>query len=194
MWLNLVTPAAEMPVSLVEAKANLQYSASDKDAFIASLIAAATAHLEGRSGILGRSLVTQVWETRLDRFPCRYDGRIELPMPPLQSVEWIKYIDDAGIERTVPALDYVVDAQHLIGRIRPAYDKLWPVTRAEDGAVRIRFTAGYGAAAAVPAPLKQAILLLVGHWWLNREAVGHAGGPHAFAVEALTMPFRVMPA
>lgn len=193
MWLKLVTPATDLPVTLAEAKANLLYAATDQDLFIQSLIMAATAHIEGRSGVLGRSLVTQTWETRLDRFPGRYGGRIELPMPPLQSVDWINYVDEAGIVQTVQPADYQVDAQHLIGRVRPAYGQSWPVARCEEGAVRIQFKAGYGSPAAVPEPLKQAIKLLVGHWWLNREAVGQAGGPHAFAVEALIMPFRVMP-
>jgi uncharacterized phiE125 gp8 family phage protein len=193
MWLNLVTPATKLPVTLAEAKANLQYGASDKDTFIEGLVQAATSHLEGRTGILGRALVTQTWEARFDGFPCRYGGRIELPMPPLQSVDWVKYVDAAGVVQTIPDTDYVVDAQHLIGRVRPAYGKAWPVPRCEEGSVRIQFKAGYGEPAAVPTPIKQAINLLVGHWWLNREAVGQAGGPHAFAVEALTMPFRVVP-
>jgi uncharacterized phiE125 gp8 family phage protein len=193
MWLNLVTPPTEPPVSLAEAKANLRYTASDQDAFIGALVTAATAHLEGRTGILGRALVTQTWETRIDRFPCRYGGRIELPLPPLQSVDWIKYVNDAGTLVTIDPGDYVVDAQHIIGRIRPAYGKTWPIPRCEDGAVRVQFKAGYGGGAAVPQPIKQSILMLVAHWWLNREAVGQAGGPHAFAVEALTMPFRVVP-
>jgi len=125
---------------------------------------------------------------RIDCFPWR---RIELPMPPLQSVTSLKYIDDAGVEQTMPTADYVVDAQHMIGRIRPAHGTQWPSTLDDEGAVRITFVAGYGAAGAVPQPIKQAILLLVGHWWINREAVGEAGGPHALAVEALTQPFRV---
>ncbi len=193
MWLKQIEPPAETPVTLAEAKANLRYSASDQDAFIAGLIAAAVGHLEGRNGILGRSLVTQTWETRLERFPCRYNGRIELPMPPLQSVQSIKYLDAAGDEQTVDPATYIVDEQHLIGRVRLAPGKTWPATLCDEAAVRIRFVAGYGNAAAVPAPLKQAILLLVGHWWLNREAVGQAGGPHAFAVEALTQQFKVVP-
>mgnify|MGYP000358402268 CR=1 FL=1 len=190
MWLSLVTPAAEPAVSIADAKRHLRYFASDNDAFIGSLILAATLHLEGRNGILGRALVTQTWEMRLDEFGCAPGGRIELPMPPLQSVAWVKYIDDAGIERTVPEDDYTVDAQHIIGRIRPRYGKVWPVTLPDENVVRIRFTSGYGAADAVPQPLKQAILLLVGHWWINREAVGQSGGPHAMAVEALVSPYK----
>jgi len=188
MWLSLASAPAEQPVTLDEAKKHLRVLNTAEDTLISALVMAATAHLEGRSGILGRALVTQTWEMRIDCFPWR---RIELPMPPLQSVTSLKYIDDAGVEQTMPTADYVVDAQHMIGRIRPAHGTQWPSTLDDEGAVRITFVAGYGAAGAVPQPIKQAILLLVGHWWINREAVGEAGGPHALAVEALTQPFRV---
>lgn len=191
MWLAPVTPPAEMPVTLAEAKDHLRVLTGAEDGLITGLVAAATQHLEGRSGILGRALVTQTWDMRLDCFPRRVGGRIELPMPPLQSVTWIKYIDGNGDEVELPTSEYVVDAQHMIGRVRPAYGLQWPTALDDEGAVRIRFVAGYGGAAAVPVPIKQAILLLVGHWWINREAVGQAGGPHALAVEALTSPFRV---
>lgn len=191
MWLLLATPASDQPVSLAEAKAHLRVTNSAEDDMITGLVAAATAHLEGRNGILGRALLTQTWEMRIDAFPTRAGGRIELPFPPLQSVAWIKYLDSNGTEQTIDPALYSVDAQHMVGRVRPAYGQSWPATLADDGAVRIRFVAGYGTAAAVPQALKQAILLLVGHWWMNREAVGQAGGPQALAVEALTSPYRV---
>lgn len=38
---------------------------------------------------------------------------------------------------------------------------------------------------AVPEPLRQALLMLIAHWYANREAVGQVGGTVAMAVEAL---------
>jgi len=34
------------------------------------------------------------------------------------------------------------------------------------------------------------MLLLIGHWYVNREAVGDAANEIPFAVEALAGPFR----
>lgn len=187
MDLTLVSAPAEVPVSLAEAKSHLRVLTADEDALITSLVLAATAHLDGRSGILGRALVTQTWELRLDGFP----DCLELPLPPLQSVTSIKYLDDTGTETTLDPSAYVVESGHYFGRIRPAYGLTWPVPRDESGAVRVRFVAGYGGAAAVPAPVRHAILLLVGHWWINREAAGEEQFVHPFAVDALTLPFRV---
>ena len=42
----------------------------------------------------------------------------------------------------------------------------------------------------MPEPIKQALKLLIGHWFLSREAVGQVGAPVAMAVEALTAPYR----
>jgi len=193
MWLQQITPPAETPVTLAEVKAHLRVLNTSSDDYITSLILAATQYLEGRHGILGRSLVTQTWQTRLDRFPWRSGARIELPLPPLQSVAWVKYVDLNGTETTLAPELYQVDAQHMVGRIRPAYGTQWPATLDDEGAVRIQFVAGYGAPAAVPETIKQAIKLLVGHWHINRETVGQVGtGPIAYAVDALVLPHRMV--
>lgn len=199
MWLKQTEAPELYPVSRAEAKAHLRVPASntDSDTFIDALIIAATQHLEGRFGVLNRALITQAWEYRLDAFPCGLgsQARIELPLPPLQTVDAIKYLGTTGVLTTLSPSAYTVSAEHLVGRVRPAYGLTWPVALPEPESVRIEFTAGYGdAAAAVPMPLRQAMLLLIGHWWLNREAVGQAGGPHALAVEALTLPYRTLEA
>jgi uncharacterized phiE125 gp8 family phage protein len=65
----LVTPPVAAPVSLAEAKAHLRVDFDDEDALISGLIDAATQHLDGWSGVLGRALMPQTWEMSLDRFP-----------------------------------------------------------------------------------------------------------------------------
>jgi uncharacterized phiE125 gp8 family phage protein len=128
----------------------------------------------------------------LDAFPA---GILELPKPPLQSIEEVVYIDSNGVEQTLAASAYKVDALTDPGRIAPAYGEVWPTTRAEPNAVRIRFVAGFGdSSSAVPAPIKQAILLLVGHLFENREAVQSAGDFYRLPLgaEALLSPYRVI--
>jgi uncharacterized phiE125 gp8 family phage protein len=77
--------------------------------------------------------------------------------------------------------------------VTPAYDKVWPSARSVRDAVQIRFIAGYGDAASdVPQAIKQAILLLVGHWFENREAVlVHSFKPTVIpiAVDSLLSPY-----
>ena len=58
------------------------------------------------------------------------------------------------------------------GRIVLEKDEVWPtdVLKSVNG-VEVRFVAGYGAASAVPKRIKQLAYLLVGHWYVNREAM-----------------------
>ena len=53
-------------------------------------------------------------------------------------------------------------------------------------AVNVTFVAGYGGASAVPSSFKQAIQLLAGHWYENREAVSEVAFKEVpFAVTCL---------
>ena len=54
-----VVPSVDDPLlTTAEAKAHCRVDTSDDDTLIASLVKAATAHLDGWSGILGRCLVS----------------------------------------------------------------------------------------------------------------------------------------
>ena len=164
---TLVSAPAEEPVTVTEAKAHLRVDDTNSDTLITSLIVAAREYAET---FTRRALITQTWDWIADGFP----GTIVLPLPRLVSVTSITYIDSDGNSQTLAASTYTVDTDSEPGRIVPAFGKSWPVTRAVFNAVTVRFVAGYGAAAAVPQTIKQAMLLLIGHWYDHREAVAHA--------------------
>ncbi len=170
-------------VSLAEAKAHLRVDGSDENALIEGLIAAATSHLDGAPGVLGRCLLEQRWAVSWDEF----DDVLNVPLAPVLSIDAVHYVDGDGVSRT---LDDVAYSVLLVGGARIHSDN-WPATARRPGAVTVEFTAGYGDAADVPQPIKQAILLLVGHWYANREAVnvGNMVTPLPMAVEALTLPY-----
>lgn len=205
MALTLVTAPAAKPLTLAEAKAHLRVDGSDDDDLITALIAAATAHIDGRDGWLNRALVSQTWDLTLDAFPGanRFNpyGAIQVPLPPLISVTSITYVDTAGATQTLSSSLYTVDVKSTPGRIVPAYGKTWPSTRDQVNAVTVRFVAGYadsGASPAdpadnVPQAIKQAMLLMIGHWYANREAVnvGNVVNEMPISAAALLNPFRV---
>jgi len=189
MGYRLVTPPATLPVSRVEAKAQLRVDHSDEDTLIDRLIAAATAYLDARTGILGRCLITQTWEIVLDAFP---SGAIEIPLGLVQSVTSVAYVDTNGMPQTVSSSDYYVDTTSLSAWVVP--EITWPDTLRAANVMTVRFVAGYGsAAAAVPEPIRHAILLLVGHWYEQRMpvSVGATASEMPIAVSALIAPFRV---
>lgn len=190
MSLIEVTAPTEEPITLTEAKAHLRVDGSDEDALITSLITAARQHIDGRDGWLNRALVTQIWDLKLDRF-C---NPIRVPLPPLVSVDSVKYLDLTGAEQTLSSSLYRVTGvgSALKAEIRPAFDTSWPSVKSAVESVTVRFTAGYGAASAVPEPIKSAMYLLIGHWFEHREQVTLGANPTMlpFAVQNLLMPYR----
>jgi len=186
MGYRLITAPASAPVTLAEAKAQLRVDFADEDTLISGLIDAAVSYLDGRTGILGRCLVTQTWELTLDAFP---SDEIELPLGPVQSITSIKYFDTAGALQTLSSANYIWDDSSLSDWIIPQAD--WPDTLETANAVTVRYVAGTDAAS-VPKALKQAILLLVAHWFENRQpvAVGASVAEMPMAVQALIALFR----
>lgn len=190
MTLKLITAPTSEPVTVTDAKAHLNVIGSDQDTLITAYTAAARQHLDGRDGILGRALMPQTWELVLDAFPC---GAVRIPLPPLQSVTSIKYLDAAGVEQTLSTSAYAVDADGEPGWVSPV--STWPQTFPTINAVRIRFVAGYADETAVPKGLWAAILLMVGDLYENREAVtGDARAAYVDnpTVDRLIAPYRML--
>jgi uncharacterized phiE125 gp8 family phage protein len=160
--LQIISGPADLPVSVAEAKANMRVETSDEDALIEGMIRAALAHAERWCG---RAFVTQVWEQVLDEFPA---AEIDLGLGPVVSVDSVKYDDADGVEQTVAAQDYVVDTVSGIGWVVPVEGFSWPTTMETVNAVRVRFTVG-SVPSSVWYDVRQAILLIVGHWYAHRE-------------------------
>jgi len=183
-----VAPTAA-PVSLVEAKAHLRVDHSDDDSLIEGLIEAATAYLDGWTGILGRALVTQTWRQDLAAF----GDPIRLPLSPVASVSSVTYYDQAGAEQTLSASAYVLLADSAGAYIDLASGQSWPAVANKADPVRVTFVTGYGAASDVPRPIRQAILLHLGLLYEHREAAS-GSGPAAelpLAHGALVAPYRL---
>lgn len=157
------------PLSIIEVKDHLRVTDGAEDALITALITVARQSIEGRFGSLQRALMTQTWDWFLDAFPAS-GAPMEVPLPPLQSVTSITYTDDAGALQTWASSKYSVNTKSLIGLIAPAYGESYPSTRAMMNAVTVRFVAGFGNTAAdVPMPIRQAMLLQIGHMFEQRE-------------------------
>ncbi len=170
MDVSLTTEPQERLVTLAEAKAQLRVPTAftDDDTYIENLILAAETHLDGRAGMMGRALVTQTWTGTIDfAFP----SQIEVPLPPLQSVSSIKYLDGNGDQQTLASDQYQVINNVEPCLIVPAFGATWPSVRSQRHAVEVVFVAGYGAASDVPMRIRQMVLFLVSHWYINRVPV-----------------------
>jgi uncharacterized phiE125 gp8 family phage protein len=175
---RILEPSSE-PVTLAEAKRQCNVIADDEDTQFDHWIQAARELTESAAN---RSLMLQTWRLRIHDWPLE---RLELPRPPLIAVSSVEYYDSAGVEQTLPATYYAVDSDREPGVLWRDEDAIWPATGGQPNAISIVYTAGYASAAAVPARAKQAILLLVAHWYRVREAVGTVGDEVALAYQSL---------
>lgn len=189
MSLRLVSVIAPI-VSSAEAKAHLRVFHSDDDAYIDGLIATASDHLLGENSWIGRASAASEWELTLCQFPA---DRLDIPKPPLASVDGVFYTPaDGGAEAELTGFRTLDVGVKNGGYILPAKNTSWPLTDGEPGSVRVEFTAGY---AETPASIKHAALLMIGHWYENREVATEAKlSDMPMAVDALLMPYRNWPA
>ncbi|MDP3257593.1 hypothetical protein [Bosea sp. (in: a-proteobacteria)] len=180
-----LTPPAEEPVSLAEARAFLRLEETAEDELLTTLITAARLMVEAASG---RLLVDQSWRIVIDRWP--QGGVLRLPLAPVGAITAARVYDALGIAQPVQPsalrLDTSADPPLLqvVGEV--------PEIGRAQGAIEIDVMAGFGAtAAAVPALLRQAVLRLAARWFEHRgDVVGRDAEALPPEILALVAPFR----
>lgn len=191
----IIQPLAE-PLTIEECRAHLNIQPYEVDSdgigthpddmLIMAMQSAAREHCEN---FLGRSIVQKTYEIALDKFPA---GAIELPMPPLVSVESVTAGEDS--DGLLDAALYVVDDYSMPARVVPV--SLWPTAAAATNLVRIRYVAGYGEDSdgnqPLPFAIRAAMLLMLTHLYEQRSDTSEkhiVSIPNG--VESLLRPLRV---
>jgi uncharacterized phiE125 gp8 family phage protein len=159
---KVIVPRTAPVIPLSDVKGHLKVDVSTDDSYITALLAAAVEVAEHRTQT---SIGQQTLELALDAFP---SGAIELLRGPALSVTSVKYYDTAGVLQTFSASLYGFDDYSETQWVTLGFGASWPTTRAMANAVLVRYLAG---ASALPDSIRHALLLLVGHWYENREAV-----------------------
>jgi uncharacterized phiE125 gp8 family phage protein len=183
----LTAPAVE-PVSLDEARAFLRVEYHDDDEGIAALAAGARIHVEAATR---RALITQSWRISLDGWPA--DGRLEVRPGPLQSLSAACVYDLENMAHDIDLQAFVLDLAASALVFAP-----WavPAPGRPNAGIALDVVVGYGDAAIdVPEPLRQAIRLLIAHWYDNRGVVvaGAMTSPVLpQTVAALLAPYRML--
>ena len=188
MALILTSAPAVPPATLSDAKAHLRVDGTDEDALITSLVETATTHIERRFGL---ALITQGVTVVRDGWPDAW--LVELPLSPVQSVSSITIFeaDGGGIE--FDNGHYFADTISHPPRIVLHGTAPWPKPGRRANGIEIAVTAGFGDAPSdVPEPIRQALLLLVAHWFERREPVVLEDEPHEIpdTVSALLNSFK----
>lgn len=170
MALKRTVEPTELPVLLQEVKAHLRVTSATEDADILSYMHTAVSTLDGPEGLLNRALITQTLEMTMDCFP--WSDAFDLPLPPMQSVSSIQYIDTNGDTQALATSNYrVLNANTPMakGRIELAYGKTWPTVRDVEQAVTVTYIAGYGARNDVPHHTRHLILTIVKELYDGRD-------------------------
>jgi len=179
MYIEIGAPESE-PVTLEEAKRPLRLvdtivteiepddpegepvtvTSHPDDDYIKNLIGVAR---EWGEAFQGRSWVTRTITAYLNEWP---SCPLKLPMGPVQEITSVSYFTPDGTEVDVDQSAYWLSPDGVL------YGKGWPSEPLRERlGVKIVYKAGYGDAGAVPTRCKQAVLLMVGHWYENREEV-----------------------
>lgn len=185
---RLVTAPTGYPVTLTEVEAHLRLTPGENEGpnyVLDALIAAATQHMDGWGGTLGRCLLTQVWEIQIDD----WSRCVRLPFPDV-SAATVSYTDVNDAAQTVDSALFDIRTDTGGSYVRFRDDFTYPAL-ADDSLIAVQMTAGYGAASAVPMPIKYAILMHIATLYDHRWSVTDGSEmplPHGY--EALLTPVR----
>ncbi len=134
----------------------------------------------------GLSIAQRTYEVAMDAFPCAphwypattYMTGIPLPMGPVVRVLSFTAVGGGSEGELDEGDDFYVDMHHQPTTIRPI--TTWPSLTPSPNNLKIRYLAGYRnginddsdftEATMLPPSIKGALLLLVGHYYENREA------------------------
>lgn len=193
MWtIRQTTEPSYEPVTLERARQHLRLVATGSpeshpdDDLVNDYITAARVMAEQ---FTDRIIVQREYDLRATAF-AHY---MTLPVAPVVSIDSIEYTDTDGASQTFT--DYVVDLNREPARLYIED----PPSIEDDSRIVLTVTAGYRSgesppgADLVPQTIKQAILMLVGHFYENRETVniGNITSKVPMAFEALLWPHRL---
>lgn len=176
----------EAILPLAGCKAHLSIAPGDVefDALIEVLRDAAIEYVERHCGAKLGPVTGMAW--RAESLPCSTRDTVNLATWPVTEVTGIAWLDSGGAAVVGDPTAFRVSQK---GVLRPAPGSQWP--SGVGGGVEITFSAGFAEGAAPPS-LLQAVRLMLGHMFANREAVlvGVVAAEVPLGVAAMCAPFR----
>lgn len=186
------TPPANPLLTIEEIRGHLRIAHTEEDDDLTAFAAAAEDFLDGWNGAMRRALVTR--DVRVKVCEADYCGRLFAPLSPVQTLESISYYapEDPNLTTLPSTADYRLIKAPDWAYVEPLPGKSWPSLDARPDALQAVFTCGYGVAADVPATIRQAAKLIVGHLYENREQTTSLRLENLpFGVQALIYPHKL---
>lgn len=185
---QVYTAPAELPLTMADAKRHLRQDLDDDDQVILALIRLATDYVQDLTGL---RLLSQTVDLSLDAFPS--GDCLPLPVRPVTAVTSITSYGLDGSASTFSSSAYRLDTYAVPNRIVLVSGASWPTAVRDENAALIRVVAGYSTRDSMPAAVRQAMLLLLAHYYENREPVltsGAQGIALPWTIDALLSPYR----
>tara|TARA_Y100000401_G_scaffold87004_1_gene72399 strand:+ start:21 stop:602 length:582 start_codon:yes stop_codon:yes gene_type:complete len=163
---EIVTAAASNILTTAEVKTHLKVDTTADDTYIDNLIVAAT---NSAQEYTNRFFIS----TEIRQYADTWDESLSLFKSPVDtdSSYSVKYWDADDTLQTLSTDIYLIDDIQMPARMGLRPNKSFPVLADKINAVYITYHVGVANAAAVDKAIKQAVLLTIGHWYQNREAV-----------------------
>lgn len=185
----LHTPPLIEPVSLDEAKQYLKIDTNAEDDLISRLIVTARQHVETLSDLI---LIEQIWRVYFNNWPS--NAQLTLPVMPISTITSLKTYNQEDVASEIDAVHYYGDSISTPPQLILRPSRSWIKPARPVNGIEVEVVAGFGPMASdVPEPLRQAILLLVAHWYENRHAACDGQPNHDInaAINKVIAPFKV---
>jgi hypothetical protein len=157
----LVTPPTDAILTRDEVAGHLRITSTAEDSDLLAFISAATAHLDGWHGILGRCIMPQTWSVTAE------SGGVVLPMPDVTTANAAYSSGNAALEIVATSAGPYVEVSE---------------------ACTVTFTCAMPSHLLPVA--KMAAKLIIAHWYENRSATGEGLAELPLAFDALTTAIR----
>lgn len=186
--LSITTPPVANLLNLADVKAYLRIDADSthEDTLLNNLMLVATEQVLERTG---RALLTTVFSLQIDSF-----RDVEIPKPPLISIDSVTYYDSAGSQQTLSSSKYELH-QGEEPAVLEFLEDLPDLETNRTLPITINFTAGYGASADdVPESIKTYSKMIVGDLFDGARALSSQYQAHQTHVARMIInPYIVQP-
>ncbi len=152
-------------LTTAEAKTHLKVDTDADDTYIDNLVSAAT---ESAQIFTNRYFIN----TTITQHGDTWSDIATLFKSKVSSITHIKYFDSDNTEQTLATSVWLSDINHQPARIGLKPNQSFPSLADRINAVNCKYVVGYGSAASdVPEGIREAVLLIVGNLYENRQEV-----------------------
>lgn len=191
MPFRVVTPADAEPLSLTQVKKHLRLIVEDTDVYTQEddllnvLISVARQMVEETTN---RKLMPAEYDYLVDERS--FDDSLAIPLWPIREVQGVLYFDDSGSEQTLSS-DYYEFTDFIDNDKINFLDgaEAFTISSTMRYPVVVQVAVGYESVDEIPKPIIQAMLLMINHWYENRE---DSVRKMPTVAEWLLMPFRII--